>query len=242
MSGIDPIFFLCLAVFLGGLVSGISGFAFSAIAGAIIFQFYPPNFAVPLMMASALIAQLYGLFKLRKSMEWRRSIPLIAGGVAGMPLGLYALHSVDVHSFRVGFGIFLIAYASYMLFWPSKAAVREFGGGITKAVIGFAGGVVGGLTAFPGALPTMWCDLRGLPKDAKRGITQPFIATMQFFGFFLVALHGDLSAELLQNIGYCLPALIAGTVLGLAAFGRVNDVAFRRIVLVALLVSGVALL
>ncbi len=242
MSGIDPIFYLCLAIFLGGLVSGISGFAFSAIAGAIIFQFYPPSFAVPLMMASALIAQLYGLFKLRKSMEWRRSILMIAGGVAGMPFGLYALHSVDVHGFRVGFGIFLIVYASYMLFWPSTAGVRDFGGGIAKAAIGFAGGVVGGLTAFPGALPTMWCDLRGLRKDAKRGITQPFIATMQFFGFFLMALHGDLSAELLRNIGYCLPALIVGTVLGLTAFGKVNDVVFRRIILGALFVSGVALL
>jgi uncharacterized membrane protein YfcA len=242
MSGMDPIFFLCLAVFLGGLVSGISGFAFSAIAGAVIFQFYPPSFAVPLMMACALLAQLYGLFKLRKSMEWLRSVPLIVGGVVGMPLGLYALRSLDAHGFRVGFGIFLIVYAAFMLFWPTTAAAKDIGGAVTQAVIGLAGGVVGGLTAFPGALPTMWCDLRGLPKDTKRGLTQPFIATMQFFGFFLMALHGDLSARLVWNIAYTLPALIVGTILGLAAFGRVNDLMFRRVVLSALLVSGVALL
>jgi len=37
-------------------------------------------------------------------------------------------------------------------------------------------------------------------------------------------------------------ALIVGTILGLAAFGRVNDQMFRRVILSALLVSGVALL
>ena len=175
-------------------------------------------------------------------MEWLRSVPLIVGGVIGMPLGLYALRSLDAHGFRTGFGVFLILYAAFMLFWPTTVAAKGMGGTATQAVIGFAGGVVGGLTAFPGALPTMWCDLRGLPKDAKRGLTQPFIATMQFFGFFLMALHDDLSAQLVWNIAYTLPALIVGTVLGLAAFGKVNDQMFRRVVLSALLVSGFALL
>lgn len=160
----------------------------------------------------------------------------------GMPLGLYALRSLDAHGFRTGFGIFLIVYASFMLFWPTTVAAKGVGGTVMQAAIGFAGGVVGGLTAFPGALPTVWCDLRGLPKDTKRGLTQPYIATMQFFGFFLMALHGDLSARLVWNIAYAMPALIVGTILGLAAFGKVNDRMFRRVVLSALFVSGFALL
>src|SRR5262249_16096443 len=75
-----------VAMFLGGFVSGISGFAFSAVAGAILLQVYSPSFAVPLMMACALVAQLYGLVSLRNSMEWRRALPLIVGGCAGIPL------------------------------------------------------------------------------------------------------------------------------------------------------------
>jgi uncharacterized protein len=237
-----PIIFLFLGVFLGGFISGVAGFAFSAVAGAIILHFYPPTFAIPLMMACALTAQLYSLFKLRNSMEWRQSLPMIVGGLVGIPLGLYALRSVDAHSFRVGFGIFLSAYAAYMLFWPTTMTFKDIGGTITTTAIGFASGVVGGLTAFPGALPTMWCDLRGLPKDIKRGITQPFIATMQCFGFCLAAIHGDVSADLVSKIAWSMPALILGTVLGLIAFGSVNDLMFRRIVLLLLLVSGFALL
>lgn len=243
MIATTSIIALCVAMFLGGFISGVAGFAFSAVAGAIILHFYPPTFAVPLMMACALTAQLYSLIKLRRSMEWLQSAPLIIGGVMGIPLGLYALRSVDAHSFRIGFGIFLSLYAAYMLFWPTTVTIKQIGGGITDTAIGFASGVVGGLTAFPGALPTMWCDLRGLPKDIKRGVTQPFIATMQFFGFVLVLVHGDLpTTDLLAKLAWSMPALIVGTVLGLLTFGRVNDLVFRRIVLLLLLLSGFALL
>ena len=45
---------------------------------------------------------------------------------------------------------------------------------------------------------------------------------------------------LLALIG--LPALFAGTWLGLKLFGRLNEAAFRKIVLVLLLASGVVLI
>src|SRR5580658_7612046 len=142
-----PIIFLCLGVFLGGFISGVAGFAFSAVAGAILLHFYPPKFAVPLMMVCALLAQLYSLVRLRRSLEWSQSAPLIVGGMLGMPLGLYALRSVDSHNFRIGFGIFLSAYAAYMLFWPTTVTFKEIGGNVTNATIGFASGIIGGLTA-----------------------------------------------------------------------------------------------
>ena len=233
---------LLSAMFLGGFVSGISGFAFSAVAGAILLQVYAPMSAVPLMMACALIAQLYGLFSLRGSMEWRKAVPLIVGGAIGIPIGLQILKATDTHTFRLGFGIFLAAYAAYMLFWPATLAARRKEGNVTTAAIGLAGGVVGGLSAFPGALPTIWCDLRGFSKDLKRGMTQPYIALMQFLGVLLVFIKGDLPADFMPKLLWSLPAVIAGCVLGLALFGKVNDLVFRRVVLASLLISGLTML
>jgi hypothetical protein len=84
--------------------------------------------------------------------------------------------------------------------------------------------------------------LRGFSKDVKRGMTQPYIALMQFFGIFLVFLHGDLSSDFAWKFLWSLPAVLAGCILGLALFGKVNDLMFRRVVLSALLVSGLAML
>jgi uncharacterized membrane protein YfcA len=40
---------------------------------------------------------------------------------------------------------------------------------------------------------------------------------------------------------WCLPAVVAGTWLGLRLFDRIDDTKFRRVVLIFLLISGVTL-
>jgi hypothetical protein len=109
-----------------------------------------------------------------------------------------------------------------------------------NALVGFGGGLIGGLTAFPGALPTIWCDMHGVPKNEQRCLVQPFIAAMQVFALML--LRRDLSSKVVVDLLLSIPALLAGTALGIVAFRHVNDATFRRIVLVVLLVSGVMLL
>ena len=77
------------AVFAGAFVSGLSGFAFSAVAGAILLHVFPPIEAVPLMMACSITVQAANLFALRKSMQWKTSLVFIAGGLLGIPIAIY---------------------------------------------------------------------------------------------------------------------------------------------------------
>jgi uncharacterized membrane protein YfcA len=80
MSDIAAYLVLSAGVFAGAFVSGLSGFAFSAIAGAILLHVFPPIEAVPLMMACSITVQAANLFALRKSMQWKTSLVFIAGG------------------------------------------------------------------------------------------------------------------------------------------------------------------
>jgi hypothetical protein len=109
------------------------------------------------------------------------------------------------------------------------------------ALVGFGGGLVGGLTAMPGALPTIWCDMHGMPKNQQRGLVQPFIAVMQIFALIVMLSRNSLSSKVLIDFAISLPALAAGAALGIAMFRHVNDIAFRRIILVVLLFSGLSL-
>ena len=93
----------------------------------------------------------------------------------------------------------------------------------------------------PGALPTIWCDMHGVPKNQQRGMVQPFIAAMQVFALALMLIRHDLSAGVLANLLLSIPALIAGSVLGLLAFRNVSEQIFRRIILAVLLLSGLLL-
>ena len=240
---LDPQSYLLVSagIFAGAVVSGLMGFAFSAVAGAILLHVLPPTEAVPLMMACSIITQSVSLVALRGSLQWRGSAGLIAGGVIGIFPALYLLYHVDAKIVRVGFGAFLVAYAAWMLLRPRTACLQDAAGRLRHAVVGFGGGLIGGLTAMPGAVPTIWCDLRGLPKDQQRGLVQPYIAAMQVFALALMLAHHTLSPQALLNVALTLPPLAAGAILGVVLFRRIGSASVRTVTLGVLALAGVLL-
>lgn len=255
-----PEFMVALAVFLGGLVAGFAGFGLASAAGAILLHVQDPAMAVPLMMICSVIAQTGGLLYLGKAIEWRTSVPFVVGGMVGVPIAIAVFSSIDADSFRRGFGAFLVLYAGYTLCRQSVAAAQaraavaapsgtvEGGAGAvvlsratgaTQMMVGFGGGFVGGLTAMPGALVTVWCDLQKRSKTSQRGVVQPFILAMQICALLVMAGNTDLLREdVLHQVGLSLPFLASGTALGLFLFGKVDNAAFRTVVLMIILLSG----
>lgn len=241
MVGFGSYLLLSAAVFSGAFVSGLAGFAFSAVAGGILLHVMEPLEAVPLMMACSIGVQSASLWALRHNIRWSESIVLVIGGLVGVPIAVWLLRNVDATAFRVGFGVAVAVYASYMLCRPSLKYLHPMHRG-RNALVGFGGGLIGGLTAMPGALPTIWCDLNGVPKNQQRGLVQPFIAAMQIFALVIMIARNDLSPKVVVDLALSLPALMVGSVLGIIAFRNVNEVTFRRIILLVLLLSSVLLI
>ena len=239
MAGDLSAVLVAAGIFAGALVSGFTGFAFSGVAGALLLHVLAPAEAVPLMMVCSLVVQAASLVALRRHIAWRASAGLVAGGLLGMPLALYALLHAAPAALRTGFGVFLATYACYMLLRPRLRLFENARGAAPDAVVGFLGGLVGGLTAMPGAIPTIWCDLRGIAKDRQRGFVQPYIAVMQVAALGLLAVQHGLPEALLGNVLFSLAPLAGGAVAGLALFGKVSDSIFRRALLCMLLASGV---
>jgi uncharacterized protein len=241
VSDVGSFLLLSIAVFSGAFVSGLAGFAFSAVAGGILLHVLEPIEAVPLMMACSIGVQATNLWALRRNIQWKESLILVIGGLLGIPIAVWLLHTTDTKTFREGFGLLVALYAGYMLFRPSLTYLQHMNRS-RNALVGFGGGLIGGLTAMPGALPTIWCDMHGVPKNQQRGLVQPFIAAMQLFALGLLLMRHDLSSKLLYDLLLSIPALLAGSVLGIIAFRYVNERTFRRILLIVLLVSGLMLL
>ena len=229
-----------LSTFAGSLAAGLAGFAFSAISGAILFHWIAPVEAVPLLLVCSITTQLFSVTKLWRTMQWRKCVPYLTGGVIGIPVGAKMLTGLDARTFAAGSGAFLIAYSVYSLLRP-QIAFRS-GGRLAELIAGLAGGITGGATAFPGAFPTIWCNLRGLSKLEQRGIVQPFILLMQIATLAYFSKLDVLASATWTSYLWCLPAVIGGTWLGLQLFDRIDDTKFRRLVLFFLLVSGITLM
>ena len=117
---------------------------------------------------------------------------------------------IDTRIFRIG-----LAHSSPPMRPTCCCAPRSRAGwahrtGCATPSIGFGGGLIGGLTAMPGALPTMWCELRGVPKDQQRGFVQPYITAMQLSALAVMFWHNTFSSQALLNLTYSLPALASG--------------------------------
>src|SRR5262249_40786793 len=129
--------------------------------------------------------------------------------------------------------------SAYSLARPALKPVP--GGAAADAGVGFLNGILGGLTGLAGILVTIWCGLRGWPKDEQRAVFQPIgVAIFAMSGLWLGA-HGTISTDSLWLFLAGLPVLLAGTWLGLKLYRHLDEAGFRKLVLALLLISGIAL-
>jgi hypothetical protein len=91
-------------------------------------------------------------------------------------------------------------------------------------------------------LVTIWSGLRGWPKDQQRAIFQPVAVAIFAMSAAWLGIKGVVSAATIRLFLFGLPALLAGTWLGMKLYGRLDETAFRRVVLIILLVSGAVLM
>jgi uncharacterized membrane protein YfcA len=234
-----PIFLL--ATFAGALVAGLSGFAFGLVAASIWLYILTPLQTATLIIAFGLIVQGYSVWKLRRALHWKKLWPFVAGAVLGVPLGVSILTWANPAHVRAGVGAFLVLYSLYALLRPTIAPVKTAGATL-DAFIGFLNGVLGGITGLAGILVTIWCGLRGWPKDMQRAVFQPVAVATFLMSALWIGAKGAITVDTIKLFVIGLPALFAGTWLGLKLYGHLHEAAFRKVVLVLLLVSGVVLI
>lgn len=233
-----PLFLL--ATFAGAFVAGLSGFAFGLVAASLWLYVLTPLQSATLIVGFGLLVQGYSVWKLRGALNWRRLVPFIVGAVFGVPIGVVLLTWSDPRNVRIAVGIFLVAYSLYAFFRPNLKPVSA-GGDAADAGVGFMNGLLGGLTGLAGILVTIWCGLRGWPKEVQRTIFQPVAVVVFLLSALWLGAKGTITAETVKLFVMGLPCVIVGTWLGLKLFGRVDEAMFRKIVLALLLISGATL-
>jgi uncharacterized protein len=228
------------ATFTAAFISGLAGFAFAPIIAAVFLHILTPVETVTLISGFGMIVQGIAVWQLRSALDWRRLAPFLIGAALGIPLGVAILRWADVRQVKLGVGLFLVLFAVYGLTRPAFAPVRG-GGKLLDGAVGFVNGVLGGVAGIPGILVVMWTTLRRWPNDVQRTVFQPLaVASYAMIALWLGA-GGAITAETITLFLLGLPALLAGTWLGLKLYARLDQDNFRRIVLLMLLLAGLLL-
>jgi uncharacterized membrane protein YfcA len=239
MDGVVLGLFL-LAAFVGGFASGLAGFAMGFVVSGIWLQILTPVETTALIVGYGLLTQGYGVWKLRQALKWQQIAPFIIGGAVGVPIGTSLLTYLEPSYLRSGVGVLLVLYGIYGLAQPALKPVKATAH--ADAGVGFANGVLAGLTGLPGFIITIWCQLRGWSKDFQRAVFQPVMLAAIVMNVISLASVGALTARILQLYVLGLPAMVAGLWVGFRLYGKLNDAAFRKVILVLLLIAGMGLI
>lgn len=230
---------LWLGALLGGIAAGGTGFAFGLAASAIWLHRIDPLHSAILITGCGVLLHLTTIWQQRQHVELGRIWPFVAGGLAGVPIGVALLAHTDAGVLKVVLGVFLTVFGTYALLAP-RLATFSGGGRPADVGIGFIGGVLGGLGGYSGVLPTIWTQLRGWPKEVARAVYQPYVIVMQ-----AVTLAGILwvafDAQDLLLLAAVLPPLFVGTWIGWRLYGRLDDRRFRQALGALLIASGLTL-
>lgn len=226
--------------FAGGFVSGLAGFGTALIALGIWLHAMPPAHAVSLVLICSVIAQTQTIRTVWHAVEVARVWPFVVFGLLGVPLGTRLLAHADPAAFRLGMGVFLLAFAGFMTF-NRRPWQLTWGGRRADAGVGLLGGVLGGLAGLSGPLPIVWATLRGWGKDERRGVFQAFNLAVLGAALCSHAWAGLITREVGHLALFALPGTLFGAWLGAAAYRRLSDRRFERVVLILLAISGLSL-
>lgn len=232
---------VALGAVVAGFVQGLSGFAFGLVAMSFWAWALEPRLAAVLVVFGSLTGQVVAAVSVRRGFHWPRLLPFVLGGLAGIPIGVALLPRLDMVWFKAVLGTLLVVWCPAMLMARRLPRITA-GGRIGDGLAGLAGGVMGGLGGFTGALPTLWCTLRGFDKDAQRTVVQNFNLSMLSVTMATYLATGLVTREMLPLFAVVAPAMLLPTLLGARLYHGISEARFRQIVLGLLTASGVAML
>lgn len=232
---------LAFGAIVAGFVQGLSGFAFAMVAMSFWAWTLDPVVAAVMVVFGSLTGQLLSALTVRRGFSLQRLLPFVLGGLAGIPLGVFVLPSINAGLFKVLLGLMLAVWCPVMLFAPRLPALR-FGGRAVDGVVGAIGGFMGGVGGFAGVVPTLWCTLRRFEKSEQRAVIQNFNLTIQAVTFVTYLCSGIVTRKMLPMFAIVAPAMLIPTLLGTRMYAGISDTTFRRIVLCLLTLSGIALI
>ena len=173
-----------------------------------------------------------------KSQQWRSIAILIGSAVVATPIGVFFLANASGAWMRIALSVIVFGSSAVLLsgyrFQRVPTVPQQIA---TGAVAGALNGAFG-----LGGVPIIVFYL-GSPialEIGRASIIAAFLA-MDIVGIPALLAFGMLQAEAWTLIAVCLPALVAGVLVGAGLIGRADPGKVRKYLLLLLMVMGIAM-
>jgi uncharacterized membrane protein YfcA len=224
-----------LVTFVGGLMRGFAGFGSAMLMAPVFAVLMGPAHMVPLIAAMEFPMGAALFAGSRRDVEWGFVVPMALIAMVAMPLGLWALFTVDRDILtKFVAGIVLAFVAILAIGWryrgPRPLALTLGIGAASGAMM--ATSSVGG----PPILLYMLAAERPAPRIRADIIAYFFLTS--FVLIVLVMLRSDAALAAIVDAAILLPVVLLGSWIGSRLVGRAADRHYRWIAYVFLAAAG----
>lgn len=227
-----------LIMFAGAVTQGCTGFGIALVAAPALMMFMPHEQVPVVIILLALLNNSGVLLETRRSVRFRYVLPLVIGGVVGLPVGAGILATVNA----TGFGLFvgaIVFLAAVLMISGFRVQFRNEHHAMLP--VGVLSGVLKGSTSIGGPPIVLFLTNQGADKQSFRANLVAYFAVIDAGAILTWWYFGLLNpAVLVLAALYALP-VIAGTYCGILLARRIDEVLFKRVALTLVAILGVVL-
>jgi uncharacterized membrane protein YfcA len=197
------------------------------------------HIATPLVALVAITLEILMLIRYHESLNLRSILGLVVSALIAIPIGVIYVRQINENIALFMLGFLITAYALYALI---GFRLPVLGHSVWSWIFGFLGGLLGGAYNTSGPPAVIYGNCRQWsPQEFKSNLAGYFM-----IGSIMVvathALSGNFTSDVWFNFWWTLPSLILGFAIGQSTDKWLNPEAFRRIVLIMLIMLGLRLM
>jgi len=230
---------VALIIFIAVFVQSSIGFGLGLVSMPLLVALVGIQIAAPLVSIVAILAEAIILLRYRQAITLGVVSQLTVAALVGIPLGIFAVRTINAEIVTTVLGVLIFVYAVYALTAPH---LPELAGRAWSYLFGFVAGILGGAYNTSGPPVIVYGNCRQWPPDEFKSNLQGFFLVNSIVVASIHGLSGNITAEVWQNILWAIPGLVLGVIVGFAAARHINPLLFRKLVLILLILLGFGLI
>lgn len=232
-------FYWIIATLAAFYIKGLCGFANTLVFTSIL-SFGVANVNIsPVELMLGYPTNLIISWKERKSIDLKIVLPLSFMVIIGSSAGAFFLKNTDITIVKIIFGILVVLVGIEM--WLRELSEKKSKNSqILLIIIGVLSGFLCGLYGVGALLGAYIGRTTEDSKSFKANICTVFIIE-NTFRIALYIIYGILNFEMLKKAVLLSPFMLVGLIAGMSSADRINDKIVKKIVIILLIASGIAL-
>ncbi|MBA5851564.1 MULTISPECIES: sulfite exporter TauE/SafE family protein [unclassified Clostridium] len=228
-----------LIIFFASSVQGAIGFGYALIAVSLLSFLLPMKIIVPVIVISSFINNMIVAYSTKNFIDIGRIWLMILFGALGIPLGVYALTTVNPELLKLVVGTLILINSIFMIKGYSIKFKRAK---LAYSSVGFISGVLNGSVSISGPPIALFLNNEGYSKDEFRASFAVYGFIENILTIITLGFDGLLSKYMFSVLAINIIPLLLGSLLGIFISNKISNSHFKKIVLFFLIIISVVII